>query len=105
MHNLAKKLTAGAVTRVMMILSVVTAIMPSVAHACSVCQGDPNSNLVKGAEAGVLFMVIVTYVLLLGMAALVASWFIRQNRRLRRVQLEGGASGFDDGSNSEPPHS
>ena len=73
--------------------------------ACSVCQGNPDSKLVKGAEAGVLFMVIVTYVLLLGMAALVASWFIRQNRRLRRVQLEGGAAGFEDGSNSEPPRS
>ncbi len=101
MHNLAKNLTAGAVARAAMLLSAVLAMMPSVAHACSVCQGDPNSNLVKGAEAGVLFMVIVTYVLLLGMAALVASWFIRQNRRLRRVQLEGGESGSD----SEPSHS
>ena len=53
--------------------------------ACSVCQGDPNSKLVKGAEAGVLFMVFVTYGLLLGMIGLGATWFVRQRRRLIRI--------------------
>jgi len=55
------------------------------ASACSVCQGDPNSNLVKGAEAGVLLMVLITYGLLLGMTALCVSWFVRQRRRLART--------------------
>lgn len=63
-----------------------------VAMACSVCQGDPNNKLTQGAQAGVLMMAIMTYVLLLGMAALVASWFIRQNRQLRRVTALRGDS-------------
>lgn len=61
--------------------------------ACSVCQGDPNSNLVKGAEAGVLFMVVVTYGLLLSMIGLGATWFVRQRRRLTRISAV--ASGVD----------
>ncbi len=64
------------------------------ASACSVCQGNPDSNLVKGAEAGVLFMVLVTYGLLMGMAALCVSWFVRQRRRLAGVGAV--ASGGDD---------
>jgi len=77
---------------------------PKAAHACSVCQGDPNNQMVQGAQAGVLFMVITTYVLLLGMAALVASWFIRQNRRLRRVQLESGTANVDGDTSQDTPH-
>ncbi len=65
------------------VASLVTLMFVDVASACSVCQGDPSSKMAQGAQAGVLFMAITTYVLLLGMAALVASWFIRQNRNLR----------------------
>lgn len=48
--------------------------------ACAVCGGDPESNMVKGAEAGVLLMLIATYGLLLGMAAVAAVWFARSRR-------------------------
>lgn len=72
-----------------------------IAQACSVCQGDPNSKLVQGAQAGVLLMAITTYVLLLGMAALVASWFIRQNRALRRLQTDGVADGVIPTDNAD----
>ncbi len=48
--------------------------------ACSVCGGDPESNMVKGAEAGVLLMLIATYGLLLSMAAVAAVWFVRSRR-------------------------
>lgn len=60
--------------------------------ACSVCQGDPNSKLVKGAEAGVLLMVVVTYGLLLGMVGLGATWFVRHRRR----HLSVGTTDIDD---------
>jgi hypothetical protein len=53
--------------------------------ACSVCQGNPDSDLSKGAQAGVLFMVIVTYAVLLSFAGLAALWFVR----VRRIRLQG----------------
>ncbi|MBK8269673.1 MAG: hypothetical protein IPK83_15810 [Planctomycetes bacterium] len=50
------------------------------AMACSACQGNPDSEMTKGAQAGVLMMVGVTYVLLLGVGACVASWIVRARR-------------------------
>ena len=54
------------------------------ALACAVCGGDPDSPLVKGAEAGVLLMVVVTYGILLGFVGVTVSWIIR-SRRMKRV--------------------
>lgn len=48
--------------------------------ACSVCQGNPDSELTKGAEAGVLLMVAVTYAVLLGFAGTAVFWFVRSRR-------------------------
>lgn len=48
--------------------------------ACSVCQGDPSSDLVQGAKSGVLVMVAVTYGLLFCMAGLVVTWFVKARR-------------------------
>ncbi|MCB9853034.1 MAG: hypothetical protein H6819_08055 [Phycisphaerales bacterium] len=69
----------------MLSVAVVAALQTTEIFACSVCQGDPDSKLVKGAEAGVLTMVFVTYGLLLSMIGLGATWFVRQRRRLTRV--------------------
>lgn len=66
--------------------------------ACSVCQGNPDSKLVKGAEAGVLLMVFVTYGLLLSMVGLGATWFVRQRRRLTRVNADAAAAQSDPSS-------
>ena len=52
-------------------------------QACGVCFGDPDSRMTKGAAAGVLFMVILTYTLLLGLGGMTAFWTVRA-RRLRR---------------------
>ncbi|MCG8405801.1 MAG: hypothetical protein MI923_11445 [Phycisphaerales bacterium] len=52
--------------------------------ACSVCQGDPDSELTKGAEAGVLLMVIVTYTVVLGFAGTAVFWFVR-SRKMGRI--------------------
>ena len=54
------------------------------AWACAVCGGDPDSELVKGAEAGVLTMVVITYGLLFCFGAMVVACFVR-SRRLRRA--------------------
>ncbi|MFQ5500767.1 MAG: hypothetical protein ACE5EQ_00515 [Phycisphaerae bacterium] len=48
--------------------------------ACSVCQGNPDSELTKGAAAGVIFLAITTYVLLLGVAGVVVTWIVRARR-------------------------
>lgn len=50
------------------------------ASACAVCQGDPDSALTKGAEAGVLLLAIVTYAVLLGFAGMAVFWFVRTRR-------------------------
>jgi hypothetical protein len=52
--------------------------------ACSVCYGDKDSAMVQGAGAGVLFMLLLTYALLVfGFGGMAALWFVR-SRRLRR---------------------
>ncbi len=48
--------------------------------ACSVCQGNPDSELSKGAAAGVIFLAILTYTLLLGVAGIVVTWIVRARR-------------------------
>jgi hypothetical protein len=50
------------------------------AWACSVCQGDPDSKLVKGAEAGVLLLAVLTYGLLMGFAGFFVTWIVRSRR-------------------------
>lgn len=73
-----------------MLLGVAILVMSHTSElfACSVCQGDPNSGLVKGAKAGVLFMAITTYTLLLGMVGVGATWFVRHRRRHMNVGNE-----------------
>lgn len=48
--------------------------------ACSVCQGNPDSELTQGAAAGVIFLAILTYTLLLGVAGVVVTWIVRARR-------------------------
>lgn len=59
-------------------------LLADVARACSVCQGNPDSELVKGAQGGVVVMILVTYGVLLCFGAMVALWLVRA-RRLSRV--------------------
>lgn len=70
--------------RIRMAIAAVAAFLalstPAAAWACSVCQGDPDSKLVKGAESGVLLMVLVTYSVLLAFAGFAALWFVRSRR-------------------------
>lgn len=59
-------------------------LLADVARACSVCQGNPDSELVKGAQGGVVVMILVTYGVLLCFGTMVALWLVRA-RRLSRV--------------------
>jgi hypothetical protein len=67
------------------------ATFASDAAACSVCQGNPDSHLVQGAQGGVIVMVITTYGVILCMGALVATWFVRHRRLTRASGLKGTA--------------
>jgi len=61
------------------------------AWGCSVCGGDPASPLTQGALSGVLFMVILTYAVVLGLAAAPILWAVRSRRLRRRQPREGEA--------------
>ena len=54
------------------------------AQACSVCFGDPNSALVKGAASGILVLFGVICCVLCGFASLGGYWMVRA----RRLTLE-----------------
>ena len=51
--------------------------------ACSVCYGDPNSALTKGAQAGVLVLLGVVAVVLTGLGSVLIFW------ARRAAHLEG----------------
>lgn len=49
--------------------------------ACAVCGGDKNSDMVKGAESGVIVLMIITYALLMSCGGMIAFWSIRARRK------------------------
>lgn len=53
------------------------------ALACSVCFGDPESPMTKGAVAGVVVMVGIVGFVLMGIAGTACFWMVR----VRRMQL------------------
>lgn len=55
------------------------------AQACAVCFGDPDSDLAKGALAGVVLLGCVIFCVLLGIAGTAFHWS-RKARRLAQPQ-------------------
>ncbi len=60
--------------------------------ACSVCFGDPDSSMVKGALAGVIVLVGVVSVVLMGVVGTGLYW----NHRSRRLTLGDDAAPQSD---------
>lgn len=58
------------------------ALAPS-SYACAVCFGDSDAPIVKGVEVSVLFMVGVTYFLIVGG---VVSFLLLRRRAMRQEQ-------------------
>ncbi len=73
--------------------AVVLALVAGPAAACSVCQGDPDSRMAKGAQAGVVALLAITYGLLAGIATIAGVWVVRARRM--RVDETPGAPGND----------
>ena len=61
--------------------------------ACSVCFGDPNSSMVKGAEAGILVLLGVIGSVLFSIIGLILFWA----RRARRLAETTNAVAFPGG--------
>jgi hypothetical protein len=69
---------------VLVVLIVAMALWSTASHACPVCFGDVEHPIIEGLEASILFLVGVTYfVILSGVAA-----FILLRRRARRLAAQ-----------------
>ena len=66
-----------AVTTMMLIA------LPKLALACPVCFGNPNSAQTKGAQAGILALLIVTVAMLSSIAGF---FFVYLRRRIRMFE-------------------
>lgn len=53
--------------------------------ACAVCFGDPESPMTHGAQSGILVMLLITYSLLIGLAAMIGIVILCARRRLERT--------------------
>jgi predicted transporter len=73
---------------VTLITAVVLAV-PSIALACPVCFGNANSAQTKGAQAGILALLIVTVAMLSSIAAF---FFVYLRRRIRMFEESNGGS-------------
>jgi hypothetical protein len=62
---------------------------PKMALACPVCFGNPNSAQTKGAQAGVLALLLVTVAIL---ASFAGFFFIYLRRRIRLFEESNGGS-------------
>ncbi len=58
----------------------VTAWLPQAAWACAVCFGDPNSEMVRGAKAGVFVLMLVVYGVLFTMVGVVGAWALKARK-------------------------
>ncbi len=54
-----------------------SSLLTEAATACSTCFGDPNSNMVLGAKAGVAVMAVIAYAVLGCVAWVGRGWYIR----------------------------
>ena len=61
--------------------AVVAAVMlPEMVRACAVCYGNPESDMAKGAAAGVLVLLGIIVFVLAGIAGVTVFWMGRARR-------------------------
>jgi hypothetical protein len=68
--------------------AVLTWLAPQLARACSVCYGDPDSDMARGAVYGVAFMIGIVAFVLVGIASITGVWIVRARRLARDVDIE-----------------
>lgn len=62
-------------------------MIPEVARACAVCYGNPESDMAKGAAAGVLVLMGIVVSVLAGIIGVTLFW-MRRARRYRNAQAQ-----------------
>lgn len=60
--------------------ALVVLVLPDAAQACSVCFGDPDHPMTKGAVAGVYVMIGFVGFVLTGIIGTAAFWMVRTRR-------------------------
>ena len=71
------------------VTTVILLAAASPALACPVCFGNPNSAQTKGAQAGILTLLLVTVSML---GAFAAFFFVYLRRRIRMFEESNGGS-------------
>jgi hypothetical protein len=71
------------------LVTVVWLAWPRIALACPVCFGAPDSPQTRGAQAGILALLLVTVSMLSGFAAF---FFIYLRRRMRMFEESNGGN-------------
>ncbi len=66
----------------------VLSLHPTSGYSCAVCYGDPASPMVQGAKAGVLFLAVFVYVVLMLMGSVVGYWMYRAHKLRLQEQAE-----------------
>jgi hypothetical protein len=69
--------------------SLVAIAVPHIVEACPVCFGAPDSPQTKGAQAGILALLVVTVSMLAGFAGF---FFIYLRRRIRMFEESNGGN-------------
>jgi hypothetical protein len=81
-----------AITSLAILIGLGVLLCAHSALACSVCYGDPNSAMSKGAQAGVLVLLGVVGTVLAGIASVLIFW-MRRAANLRRLALADQRAG------------
>ena len=81
----ARQIVAAGIVRACVVRNTMLTILallalPGSAQACSVCFGDPESPMMKGAAAGVYVMVGVVSFVLMAIAGTACFWLVRCRR-------------------------
>ena len=66
--------------RLCLLFAIAVVAFPDTVHACSVCFGDPDNPMTKGAVAGVYVMVGFIGFVLVGVAGTATFWMVRSRR-------------------------
>ncbi|MDE2999707.1 MAG: hypothetical protein OXU79_11580 [Gemmatimonadota bacterium] len=63
------------------------AMLPEMVQACAVCYGDPESDMAKGAAAGVLVLMGIVVSVLGGIVGVTIFW-VRRARRIGNARFD-----------------
>lgn len=72
-----------AARRLLLAVTVIALLLPTIAYACPVCFGEPNAPMTKGTNNGIAFLLGTIFFVQIGFVAMFWS-FWRHAQKLRR---------------------